>query len=302
MGVVVINQFADSGGDGDVSIGPGVITNIGLPAIEVTSSLSVSNAAIGDVYNVTVHGVVVRNPLFNLGASLASIYGAYVRGFNVNNNNVWDVPENQAGIYCTVCDLFTASANQVVQTKPGLLGDVGLWVRDSTRVNVTSNTVFGIGNTGIRIEAGSLGSTDKVTLSNNLADSNGTNFYYAGGTPPGTFITNLTRNGNINDNLSVIGGTSSRILDSIPGSSGTTFTTFPANDEVPVTVPWSISPINTNYAPSCSVQQDTVGPNTLRLLINSPLNVDNVTVRVRNDGTADRRGIVHCVAVFKKVP
>lgn len=43
--------------------------------------------------------------------------------------------------------------------------------------------------------------------------------------------------------------------------------TFTPNDEVPVTVPWSVSPINTNYAPSSSVQQDTVGPNTLRLLM-----------------------------------
>ncbi len=136
-----------------------------------------------------------------------------------------------------------------------------------------------------------------------MADGNGKNFDYAGGTPPGSFITNLTRNGNINDNLTVIGGTGSRILDTIAASAPVS--TIAPGGNAAVTVTWPIV-VPDNQAPSCIVQDSTVGTAALRVhhvesvtTSGSPP-TSKVVVRVVNDDAIlSHTGTLHCIAGFR---
>ena len=203
---------------------------------------------------------------------------------------------NRFGIHVNLSDQVTVANNRV--DAGGRAGTIGLNVVDAAHVTVHGNMVTGTGagGAGIQVDASSAGSTDQVTLAGNQAFGNSLNYFY---NAPN--VTNLTRSGNLNDTFAVVGGTGSRILDTFAGSTGTDSIDGGAN--VPVTVSWPAgSSLPLNYAPNCSVQQDTPGTNTLRVHHIESLSATGVVVRVVNDAAIGqpRTGTVHCVAVFRQ--
>ncbi len=247
------------------------------------------------------------------------MFASNVTGLNIDDVKVFDIaPSSSAcsagtsgvnvGVYIQNSDLVNAGRVVVNQTRAQGAGECGFRALDVTRATFDRILVTGIGSngSGIRLEASGAGTSDKVSLTNSMADGNGTNFDYAGGTPPGSFITNLTRNGNINDNLAILGGTGSRILDTFAASGPTG--TINQSSFAFVTVTWLPNPSGppgtlpgTNYAPTCTVQDTTIpSANTLRVHHIESATTTRVTARVVNDDTvAGHNGILHCLAVFR---
>ncbi len=158
-------------------------------------------------------------------------------------------------------------------------------------------TGIGLPGSGIRLEASGLGTSNNVSLTNSVADGNGTNFNY--GSAPQN-ITNLTRNGNINDNLAIVMGTGSRILDTLAGSKATG--TILGNGSATVSVSWPIL-LPTNYAVSCSLDQGTPSPNLridqIQITVSQGMSSGVSALIVNGDAINQHSGNVHCIAVMR---
>jgi len=201
---------------------------------------------------------------------------------------------NRFGIHVNLSDQVTVANNRV--DAGGRAGTIGLNVVDAAHVTVHGNMVTGTGagGAGIQVDASSAGSTDQVTLAGNQAFGNSLNYFY---NAPN--VTNLARSGNLNDDLSVVGGSGSRILDTFAGVASITLN--PGTNNF-VDVPWPVNNLPVNYAPTCTVEESTASTATLRVHHIESLGAASVRVRVVNDATSGSAltGRVHCVAVFRQ--
>ncbi len=189
-------------------------TGVAPPATNTTSP------AIGDVSNVDVIGNQISSPVA-YGALGNAILLSFVRGGSVTGNRITDLLGGEAGIRVDSSVGVPITGNTVRQTRTAGTNAVGIYVThtagySSTNISFDNNILSGMTpGQGFRIEATAASGVDQVTMSNNQAFSNGTNYYY-GATP--TNITNLWRSNNLNDST-VATGVGSYLRDYFQGES-----------------------------------------------------------------------------------
>lgn len=311
-GILVLNQGAGQyAGDRDILIDGNDFGDYADPAIGIYGTTNANpTPLVGDVQNVTVTNNKIKRPAFTgglPGGSCGAILVQYVRGGVFANNTIDDLQSSKCGFQILSADKIKLSGNNVEQHKlatgpDAATGDQCYQIVDSTNLTMEANSAIGCDSEGFHLEASSAGAVDKVQFSGNQAFNNGTNYNFVN---PSN-ITNLVRNGNLNDNLTVLGGTGSRILDTFAASGPTG--PINAGSFASVTVTWLPNPSGppgalpgTNYAPTCTVQDVTTpSANTLRVHHIESATTTRVTARVVNDDTgAGHNGTLHCLAVFR---